>query len=600
MKASRRMNASFSIPSTISEVIERFNNAQTPFTELDVDAALSGALKELKQPTPAERKGAWCEWLAFALTRAPERSVWGTCFGPSASGITGDGKPFYVPDIAQADAEIVSHWMRRAGEVTHPVLKARYADLVWDIGPVITHERGSHVIARIAVDAYLDGAALPFTKDLYDRFHRAFRAWILSAQLGDTERKIKAKDKILALHGECMTSDGPCWWMAYDFLAPQRGALSEDEKNDLVADLEKIVSRCSGAESSSIFDPHTTKTAAQRLIKHYTRLGNSEAVRRLYQTAAKVTERHASLCDAMLASVFLQESLDAYRYAGLKEDADRIRILMQEKIRQAGLQMKPVVTELKIAQHDMDQFLAAVVTDDIGATFIRLAAQFLPSRAEVEKQVQNLMKVAPLTARVGISIMSNNRVAAKVGSVEDDPFGRLVHQANLDFDLSDIWLHNALVRLFEKHDLGPEHFVAWANRTGLFEETAFLIAGVTAWLDGDPIKALHVLVPQVEHGLRQIVGKLGRPVTRAHPSVSGISVAVGMGDILYSVETTELLGPDLTLYFLALYADPRGINLRNQLAHGLLVGQAPVGLVKWVVHTLLVFGIWKELAEKRR
>ena len=41
-----------------------------------------------------------------------------------------------------------------------------------------------------------------------------------------------------------------------------------------------------------------------------------------------------------------------------------------------------------------------------------------------------------------------------------------------------------------------------------------------------------------------------------------------MGDILYDDAITSQLGDDLTLYFLSLYADLRGYNLRNELAHG--------------------------------
>ena len=74
-----------------------------------------------------------------------------------------------------------------------------------------------------------------------------------------------------------------------------------------------------------------------------------------------------------------------------------------------------------------------------------------------------------------------------------------------------------------------------------------------------------------------------------------------MGDILNSTELAEALGPDLTLYFLALFADPRGINLRNELAHGLIKpGQITEHLVRLLIHALLVFGVCKELAEKRR
>lgn len=81
-------------------------------------------------------------------------------------------------------------------------------------------------------------------------------------------------------------------------------------------------------------------------------------------------------------------------------------------------------------------------------------------------------------------------------------------------------------------------------------------------------------MPQVERGLRGIVSSLGKPITKPHPTVQGAGVAINMGDILYSKDITELLGADLTLHLLALYADPRGFNLRNQLAHGLLAPAA--------------------------
>lgn len=74
-----------------------------------------------------------------------------------------------------------------------------------------------------------------------------------------------------------------------------------------------------------------------------------------------------------------------------------------------------------------------------------------------------------------------------------------------------------------------------------------------------------------------------------------------MGDILYSKGITAALGPDLTLHFLTLYADPRGFNLRNDLAHGLLrADRIHFPLACRVIHTLLVLGIWDELAEARK
>jgi len=134
---------------------------------------------------------------------------------------------------------------------------------------------------------------------------------------------------------------------------------------------------------------------------------------------------------------------------------------------------------------------------------------------------------------------------------------------------------------------------------GLFDDVTFLLEGVRAWYEGDLTKALHVLVPQIERGLRNICAQIGLPVTKPHPTIADVGVAITMGDILYRAEITEALGPDLTLHFLALFADPRGFNLRNQVAHG-QVDDVTSSVVEMLILTLLIFGAWKEFAERRR
>ena len=324
-------------------------------------------------------------------------------------------------------------------------------------------------------------------------------------------------------------------------------------------------------------------------------------MKRLNTAIGQAFEHFASLGDAMLASAFLQTAVNAYRDAGLPEESKRVRILMEKKIRQSRDLMTSIGSEIKVTKEDMEAFLQAVVVDDIAATFVRIAAEFLPKRVSLEEEIRKLSEQAPLMARIPQTIMAENHIAAKVGSVDDDPFGRVIRQSTMHLGLSALWIQQALQRAIEVHDLVPEHFVGWANRLGLFDDVTLLIEGVAAWYQGDFVKAVHVLVPQIEQGLRSIAGKLGQPVTKPHSTVVGVSVAIGMGDILYKKELAEALGPDLSLYMLALYADPRGINLRNDLAHGLVKPVAiNESLVRWLIHTLLLFGVWDAIAKSRR
>lgn len=200
-------------------------------------------------------------------------------------------------------------------------------------------------------------------------------------------------------------------------------------------------------------------------------------------------------------------------------------------------------------------------------------------------------------AHISQRIMSDDRVVAIIGSVEDDLFGRLFQQAKFTYSLSYVWMREAFTRLAEKHDILPEHFATWANRHGLLDDLSLLLEGVRAFFSGDHVKAAHVLIPQIEHALRSIAGQFGKPVTKAHPKVKGASVLINMGDILYADDITAELGDDLTLYFLSLYADPRGLNLRNELAHGdLNAASMTEHLSLLLIHTLLVLGLWKEFA----
>ena len=44
-----------------------------------------------------------------------------------------------------------------------------------------------------------------------------------------------------------------------------------------------------------------------------------------------------------------------------------------------------------------------------------------------------------------------------------------------------------------------------------------------------------------------------------------------------------------------IYADPRGMNLRNEFAHGLLnANDINEGALVWVIHSLLVIGLWQK------
>jgi hypothetical protein len=265
------MSSELAIPAPIEAVVQKFEQATAPFTVMDVQQALSQARRSLDKLSEAENCGAWSEILAFSLTEGRDYagpSPWGTFFCPLGS-VERDGNTIYFPDIDDADAPVIAHWTNRAKTVVHPVLKARYADLVWELSPTIAKTRRDPDMARIAVDAYLTTSRGSTTARLHDRFTAALRALDLASVIRDRERIDQARGILLGLHHDAIKMrEGP-WWLAFDRLIGDKNVnLSDEERDQLVTSLEDLVlhygytSDTSGPQS---FNPHGLERAAERL-----------------------------------------------------------------------------------------------------------------------------------------------------------------------------------------------------------------------------------------------------------------------------------------------------------------------------------------------
>lgn len=592
---------------TVNAIIMEFDASNAPLDLMKVGSKLSIERQAMRErgATKGEDFSLWCEMAIFHVYPSFDNgeNPWNSFFRPMSSMAYENGITVYSPDITEADADAVDHWSQRAHELRHPVLKARYADCVWEFGQLITKRpKRDLAMAHLAIDAYIETTVKRMAGGSHSAFIDAQRAVDLASNINDQQRVDSARLALLGLHAEIMQEEkGHLWARAFDHLIDHRKARTTPlEVAGLVADLEVVLARVSDGTRPETFDPHATREAGHRLARYYTRESKPDEVKRVRTIVARSFEFVASQSDAMLASSFLQESLDAYKQAGLREEAERIRIDLQEAIRGSKEQMTQHSIPIEIPREEVDRAISTLVVDHPGQTFINIALAFIPKVANMKAQVLQLAKEAPLFAMISQEILAEDHVAAKVGSVEDDESGRLLRQTQQTLQLNLPLLHACIQASIEKHQLKPIDFTRWINREGLFNEgrLELLEEGLKAWFEKDEVKALHVLIPQIENALRRMVDQIGKPTTKPAGTVPGVSVSINMGDILFNVDTVTALGPlgpDFALYMKVIYADPRGMNLRNQFAHGLLdMNEIHAGTVLLLIHTLLVIGAWKK------
>jgi len=586
------------VPDEIERVVTGINEAVEP-VEIDEISQLLRNAADPRRMEDDRRRGAWAEVAAFSLAEdASNLQPWNTYFGPVGSGIK-DGAAYYFPEVRHLDSEILDHWIARATAIRHPVLKARYADLAWELSRPIDNRRSNPEHARIAIDAYLDAQQSDLT-GLYHSLVNVRRALDLARLVNDEERTFTAKEALLNLF-EKAVEEYVRWDIAFDRLIDERKAgLTEDDRSRMVQALEVLFRKFSNRDDPASFNPFELEQVAQRLARYYRRTGSRDDFIRIRDGVGGAFEHLAGLGNPMQAIAWLQQAENAFTEAGKDEDSQRVRVAREHAITASHSEVQHISASTRIDEADLEEFLESLVQERWPNTLAAIANAFLWHVSSLEEAVKRSATKAPIAAMLPIQIVADEHVAAEIGSVEDDLEGRVIHDAQMRIQLESRILKRALLLSIERHNLSHYEIASFVARAGLFEDVTFLVEGLKAWLTGDPLKALFVLVPQIEYALRNLTNRVGEAVTKPHRKIAGRDQVINLGDILSTPSVKKALGADMTFYFRAIYSDARGLNLRNDLAHGLL---SPVAandtIVSLVIHSLLVIGAWAELAKAR-
>jgi hypothetical protein len=586
------------VPGFARAVIEQFDHSLTPLAEVELMEALVRATKPLEYaPTPEQDKGFNAEFCAFQFHPRPdgEDSVWGTYFGPMFSSQQ-QGKTVHKPDVADLDHEIVEHWQRRSAEAQHPVLRARYADLVWDLTRAITNEAPDVAFAVTAIDGYVAAIDGVLYEDSIRGIWSATRALNLAVGIAHKDRIEGARDAMFRLYDRVAVPHLlGTWPFLFDNLyGNKKVPLQEDQRQKIIDSLEGILRHCATVGSGPCL--FAAKAAAARLGQHYQRIGQTEGAKRVHRVCGQAFELHAAKLNPSMAMSWLQQVYEDYRRLGMTEDAKRAHLALEGKARDIGGDLKKVSVEVPIPEGELESFLVTMTSGGLEAALDRIADHFIPSADEARERLRINSEIAPLSSMIPVAQATTTRFKAQVGAPDVDPEGRLLMQVAENIALSSAFLDMSLERAWSRYAPKPDDIVAALYRSPLFdsERRDLIREGVAAYMENDYVKAVHVLVPQIEHALRMLLTLIGIPVTRPPRVGTGMMYEKNLNEILREEEVRNVLGESLWRYFLVFLADERGQNLRNWVCHGLLASACfDRQLSSRVIHVLLSLALYR-------
>lgn len=512
------------------------------------------------------------EIIAFDLTPDYEakKGSWGFYYGPKYLYTNKDGSTSEYPSLSSIDAQMINYWTKRIENTNNPIMRARYADLVWEFSKHITGESPSHKIAQEVVDNNI----LIVKEKLYKYKNWAItkleRALNVALTIRDNSRIECVKETIIETEDRIAEDDKPgLWGFSFDLLLDNKKIkLKDEEIEKIINDLENRVSRLRMQDEA---DPWAVEAAAIRLARYYQKNNKREEVIRVMKEVEKEYIKKGEDASPIQVQAWMENLHELFLQFQMNKEAEGIRKKLNELGPQVIENLSTISHSMEISEQEINDFVNLFLSDDIYKDIAIISYKFVPKKDQIEQQVLELSEASPLSFFITKSLLGEDgRTVAKIGSLEEDFEGNIIQQITQNLNVQIFFLNKVLDKFFEHHSLDSEKLLRILMESPIFNEDKkeLLQKGIEMYFNEDYIAAIHILIPQIEAAFRRLINLSGGVTLKPSKNYGGFRVKL-FGEILSDPIIEEVFSEDHKLYFKVLFVDPRGLNLRNNVSHSL-------------------------------
>lgn len=560
----------------IKQIISKFDISEGKrFTEHEINSALKSLTPEKNIEIDSNLLA---ELMAFDFSEnyQDKKTGWGTYFGPMMVWGNNDGTATESPSIQRVTTEMLAYWEKRANESQNPVIKARYAGLVWDFSKRISDTSPTYDIGKLYIESLIEIAEKDSHKYESDTVQKLKRALTLAISFNNEQLVNRATEAILKYEKKVSTDSKPgLWGFSFDLLVMNpKVSLDIKTEKEIIDGLEQKLARLSNPEIQKV-DPWAAEAAAKRLGNYYRKKSKTEETNRVILQVGKAYDYIIDEASAFQASGWLEQLHNLYQQFGLTKEAEQILIKLRALGSKVNDELKPISHSFELPKEKIEEYVNQVVDGDIQTVLTRIAVRYIPIKEQVKEQIFDLSKNAPLQYLITHKLQDRKgRVVASIGSLETDLEGHIVRQVSQNLSFSSIFLRMIVERTKETFQLGAAMIIEFLRQSPVISEDKkeIIERGIESYLEGNHVASIHILIPQIEDTVRNIVEMAGGNVLK--PSKNGGFHLRTFDEILRDDMVTNALGEDFTMYFRILFTDQRGWNLRNGVCHGAIPANA--------------------------
>lgn len=459
-----------------------------------------------------------------------------------------------------------------------PILKARIADILWTYSKPKNKKH-----SEIAIENYI-------SMDICDDFFKpdVYVFWERAVMLAKQTKNSSLIEKIkLKLLNEI---DNPSTSWDFHLLKIIEIFLKTDLDKGLNHELtEKLLEKQKEFNHEQQF--HIAEQYLESAAKLFKKAGNAEDSYKSLALLSQATENHGDYRkneSAMVANHFYKMALQRYRqipnsYRNTLQ-IDQKLDLIQEKITQSGLLITDelqLISTKEIDISDLQEHCAKHVKGKQTAFESLLyfsgvsSCNFESIWKNTEKNINN----SPISSLFSATSVSPN--GRKISSIPPlDLDGNNRDEVILKNAIKNFGIHihlavegcilPALEQIQQEHIFPKDFLVDLCKLSDIVPEKREILVANALYqgFEWDFRSAIHLLAPQVENMVRQLLKRNGLVTTHTDPN--GIENEMGLSSLVSIVGAREILGDDLWFELQAVFTDSLSANLRNEVGHGLL------------------------------
>lgn len=509
------------------------------------------------------------------------------------------GEFIEYPDRKLITPEIISYWETRINNAKNCILKARYAGLVWDFKAATTGEKCDIEIARTYIQSLICIINNDYLSHPILGVKQAERAIKLSKKLNQVDLLEEAKlalSNLISRHGK--ENAIGIWGAAYRISTESPNSYTSEEQKALIAGLEtrfiQIYKLPAYGEKKR--DPWLLMNLSDILSGYYKKY-SPDKIDDLFE---KVEESFDAIISDMaklqLVGNYNQLHKLLIKY-GLQDKAAKLSI----KIAKFGEGIQDEMTEFKqeftVSKEEMDLCVNSILHEkDVENSFGRFTYSFIPKKEREKESLDRIVKDAPLLHMIPQSIFDERgRIKAVIGGIGTDLEGNLIVHISMSMKFNAIFLNAVIEEGKQRGIFTKENILSFITKSPAIktERIPIITKGLEAYFNQDYLVALHLLIPQLEEAIRNILEIGNIPTLKPNKSGNGFQLRI-LDDMLRDPIAIQLLTDDFANYLRILLTDNRGWNLRNDICHGIASPQLFNKMTSdRIIHALLCFGVFR-------